>query len=230
MKNPATFRRTAAAVGLVTTAGLMVVSTVLAPEFPSGFAERLEAVDEGGTGAAVSAFTFTLAQLPFMAAVLGIGHLLRDRAPILANLGTSLAMIGAFGHSVYGGVSLVMLEMASDTPNTDVHAGILEGVESGPTVAFMAMGLLGTVLGLLLLSVGIWRAALTPRWLAPALWAFLVVEFAGSALSEWSSHVSTLIYAVVMVTLAGLVWRTDESTWWAGDRTSGSVTVDRVSA
>jgi hypothetical protein len=230
MKNPATFRRSAAVTGLVTTAGLMVASTVLAPEFPSGYAEQLEAVEAGGTAAAVSAFTFTLAQLPFVAAVLGIGHLLRDRAPVLSNLGTSLALVGAFGHSVYGGVSLVMLEMASDTANVEVHAAILEEVEGGPAVAFMAMGLLGTVLGLLLLSIGIWRAGLGPRWLAPALWAFLVVEFAGSALSEWSSHVATLIYAVVMVTLAGVVWRTDERVWRAGAAPSAFVADDRVTA
>jgi hypothetical protein len=213
MKNPATFRRGAAALGLVGSAALLLVSTALQPEFPSGFEERLAAIDEGGSGAAVSAISFTLAQLFLLAGLLGIGHLLRSRTPLLSNLGTTLALVGAFGHSVYGGVSLVMLEMASDTANTEVHAGILEGVESGPAVAFMAAGLIGTVVGLLLLSAGIWRARLTPRWLAPALWVFLVVEFAGSALSEWSSLVSTVIYAVVMTTLAALMLRTDESTW-----------------
>jgi hypothetical protein len=222
MKNPATFRRAAAAVGLVSTAGLMLLSTVLAPEFPSGFAERLEAVEAGGTGSAVSAFAFTLAQLPFVAAVLGIGHLLRGRTPILSNLGTTLAVIGAFGHSVYGGVSLVMLEMASDDANLATHAAVLEGVESGPAVAFMAMGLLGTVLGLLLLAVGIWRSRMSPRWVAPALWLFLLVEFAGPALSEWSSHVSTAVYVVVMVALAAVVVRSAESTWRSG---GGATTV-----
>lgn len=213
MKNPATFRRTAASVGLVATAALMVVSTVFAPEFPSSFVDRLEAIDAGGTQAAISAVAFTLAQLPLMAGLLGIGHLLRGRAPILSNLGTTLGLVGVFGHSVYGGVSLVMLDMAADSANTPVHARVLEDVESGPAVAFMAMGLIGTVLGLLLLSIGIWRSRLAPRWMAPALWVFLVTEFAGSAVSEWSSHVSTLIYAVVMTTLAVVIWRTEESTW-----------------
>ena len=230
MKNPATFRRSAAALGLASTAALMVVSTVLAPEFPTGFEERLVAVEAGGTGAVISAITFTLAQLPLMAGLLGIGHLLRTRSPILSNLGTSIALVGAFGHSVYGGVSLVMLDMAADSSNTDVHAGLLEEVEGGPAVAFMAMGLLGTVLGLLLLSAGIWRAGLRPRWLAPALWVFLVVEFAGSALSEWSSHVSTVIFAVVMVTLAGLVLRTPESAWQADRQLADVLPGDRVDA
>ena len=230
MKNPATFRRSAAAIGLASTAALMVVSTALAPEFPTDFEERLVAIAAGGTGAAISAITFTLAQLPLMAGLLGIGHLLRTRSPMLSNLGTSIALVGAFGHSVYGGVSLVMLDMAADPSNTEVHAGILEDVEGGPAVAFMAMGLLGTVLGLLLLSAGIWRARLGPRWLAPALWAFLVVEFAGSALSEWSSHVSTLVYAIVMVTLAGLVLRTPEPAWQTDRRLAGAPAEDRVDA
>ena len=230
MKNPATFRRTAAALGLVSTAGLMVVSTVLAPEFPGGAEERLAAIDAGGTGATISAVTFTLAQLPLIAGLLGIGHLLRDRSPVLSNLGTSIAVIGAFGHSVYGGVSLVMLEMAADSTSTEVHAAILTDVESGPAVAFMAMGLLGTVLGLLFLSAGIWRARLAPRWLAPALWVFLVVEFAGSALSEWSSHVSTLVYAVVVVTLAGIIWRSPEAGWQAEAPVVEPAEVPRVTA
>ena len=230
MKNPATFRRTAAFIGLVGSAALLLVSTAFQPEFPSGFEERLAAIDEGGTGAAVSAITFTLAQLFLLAGVLGIGHLLRSRTPLLSNLGTSLALIGAFGHSVYGGVSLVMLEMASDTANTEVHAGILETVESGPAIAFMAAGLIGTVVGLLLLSMGIWRARLEPRWLAPALWVFLVVEFAGSALSEWSSLVSTVIYAVVMTTLGVMVLRSDASTWEVGQTPADLGAAPRVDA
>ena len=229
MKNPATFRRTAAALGLAATAALLLVSTALQPEFPSGFEERLAAIDEGGTGAAVSAVTFTLAQLTMIAGLLGLGHLLRSRTPLLSNLGTTLVVVGAFGHSVYGGVSLVMLEMASDRSNITTHARLLEAVESGPAVAFMAVGLIGTVLGLLLLSIGIWKARLSPRWLAPALWVFLVVEFAGSALSEWSSLAATLIFAVVMGTLAAMVLRTDAATWEVQRDLSAAPIADRTS-
>lgn len=213
MTNTATFRRAAAATGLLGTALIMAVATVLSPEFPSGFADRLAALEAGGTGALVSGYAFTLAQLPFLAGVLGIGHLLRKRSPRLSNLGTTLAIVGIFGHAVHGGVTAMQLEMAADPANRDAHAAILEALESGPAVMFMAMGLLGTVLGILLLSIGLFRAHLGPRWIGPALWAFLVVEFAGSAVSDWSLHLAGLLFTVSLGALAVVVWRTPEATW-----------------
>lgn len=213
MTNSATLRRSAAAVGLASTAALMAVSTVLAPEFPSGLADRLAAIADGGNRSWVSALAFTLAQLPFIVGMLGIGHLLRSAAPRLSAVGTGLAVVGGFGHSVFGGISLVQLEMAGDAANRDLHAGLLEQVESGPAVAFMAMGLIGTVLGLLLLSIGLFRAHVGPRWVGPVLWAFLAVEFAGSAVSEWSSHLAVVLYVATLGALAVTVHRSPERTW-----------------
>ncbi|MGH3368623.1 MAG: hypothetical protein ACRDPR_01350 [Nocardioidaceae bacterium] len=213
MTNTNTFRRSAAAAGLASTAALMAVSTVLAPEFPAGFADRLAAIADGGNRAWVSALAFTLAQLPFIAGMLGIGHLLRSTAPRLSAVGTSLAVLGGFGHSVFGGISLVQLEMAGDVAHRDLHAGLLERVESGPAAAFMAMGLIGTVLGLLLLSIGLFRAGVGPRWVGPALWAFLAVEFAGSAVSEWSSHLAVVLYVATFGVLAVTVHRSPQLAW-----------------
>lgn len=211
--NPGTFRRTAAAVALVITALLSFVSTVLAPPFPGSAIAQLAEIDKAGASATISAFTFALAQLPFIVGVLGIGHLLRDRAPLLSNVGTTLAVIGGFGHSVFGGVSMVQLEMAADAPNRAVHARVLEQLESGPTVAFMAMGLLGTVLGILLLSIGLFRGHVVPRWVPVALWAFLVVEFVGSNFSEWASPASGLLYVVSFTAIAATIWRSPASAW-----------------
>lgn len=213
MKNPATFRRTAAAVGLATTAALMVVSVIFQPEFPAGATERLAAIDVAGTGGTVSAFTFTLAQLPLLAAVLGIGHLLRERAPRLSSAGTTLGVVGAFGHSVYGGISMVYLSMASDTADRGVHADLMESVEAGPAAAFMVMGLAGTVLSLLVLSIGLWRARVDPRWAPPVLWIFLVVEFAGTSISEWASLVSVALYLAAFGGLAVTVRRSPLTAW-----------------
>ena len=213
MKNTATFRRGAAAVGLVTTALLMVVSTVFAPEFPDGFAERLAAIEAAGSQGKISAVTFALAQLPFLVGVLGIAHMLRERAPILSNLGASLAVIGGFGHSVVGGVSLVHLSMAADAQNRAAHAAVVEAVESGPAVPFLVMGLLGTVLGILLLAIGLWRARIAPRWVGPALGAFLVVEFAGQAISQWASLLSVVLYLVAFTALAVTIWRSPAGAW-----------------
>lgn len=213
MTNTATFRRSAAAAGLVTSAIIMAVSTVLAPEFPSEYVDRLAALEAAGTAATVSAIAFTLAQLPFLAGVLGVGHLLRRRAPRLSNIGTTLAVVGVFGHSVVGGVMLVQLELAQDVANRETHAAVLAGLESGPIGPFMAMGTVGTVLGLLLLSIGVFRAGVGPRWVGPTLWAFLVVEFAGHAVSAWASHLAIILYSAAFIALAVSIARSPESSW-----------------
>lgn len=216
MNNTATFRRGAAAIGLLTTALLTVPLLIFSSELPGESSERLAAIDAAGAQGMISAFAFVLAQLPFLVSVLGIGHLLRERAPVLSNLGTSMAVIGAFGHSVGGGISLVHLSMAADVPNRAVHAEVMESVESGPAVAFMMMGFLGTVLGILLLAIGLWRARVGPRWVGPVLAAFLVIEFVGAAVSEWTAPLAAILYLVAFITLAATVWRSPEADWTAG--------------
>lgn len=213
MTNTAIFRRDVAAVCLVTTALLSAVSVALAPEFPSGPAERLAAIEAAGTSGAVSALAFTLSQLPFFGAVLAIGHLLRHRSPILGIVGTALGVVGAFGHGVFGGVSLVYLSMAGDVAHRSVQAELLAKVESSPVVAFMAMGLLGTVASILVLAAGLWRARVLPRWAGPVLAAFVVVEFAGNAISDWASYVAVVLFLAAFTALALTVWRTGADEW-----------------
>jgi hypothetical protein len=215
MKDPANFQRVTAALGLVAAAALSVLWTVLSPPFPSDYAERLAAIDDGGTSASISAFAFTASQLPMLAAVLGIAHLIRRGAPVLANVGGTLAVIGVFGHSVFGGVSLTTVQMANDAGNRGVHAALLEDLESSPVMVFAAAGLLGTVLGLLLLSIGLWRSGVVPRWIPALTWVFLVVEFVGTGLSDYATYVSGVCLVLVFGALARHIWQTPPSTWEA---------------
>jgi hypothetical protein len=108
---------------------------------------------------------------------------------------------------------LVQLELSQDVPNRDTHAAVLAGLESGAIGPFMGMGLIGTVLGLLLLSIGVFRAGVGPRWVGPTLWAFLVVEFAGSAVSGWAAHLAVVLYGAALFALALTIARSPESEW-----------------
>jgi len=214
MRNTATFRRTAAAVALVATALLSVVSNVLAPPFPGDVIEQLAEIDKAGASATISVLTFALSQLPFIVGVLGIGHLLRQQAPVLSNIGTTLAVIGGFGHSVVAGVTLVQLEMAADLPNRAAHAQILEQLE-GTTVPFMIMGLLGSVFGILLLSIALFRTRVVAQWVPVALWAFLVGEFVFSNFTDWADPISGLLYIAAFTAIAATIWRSPATMWQA---------------
>ena len=190
--------RLLAATCLVLTALLSAVSVLLQPEFTADPAGRLAAVDEAGAAGAVSLLTFVLAQLPFLVAVVAIALLARSRSPRLSAAGGTLGVLGGFGHAVFGGAGLVYLAMADDVQNRAAMGEVMQGVESGPAVAFMAAGLLGTVLGLLLLGVALFRTRVVPRWIPVTIWAFIVMEFALSNVSEWATPASALLY------LAGL--------------------------
>lgn len=185
--------RVVAATSLVATAVLSAVAVLLEPEFPAEATDRLASMAEGGTSVAISAVAFTLSQLPFLVGVVLIALYSFAASPKLAVAGGILASLGGFGHAVFGGIALSQLAMA-DSPETAAMGEVVEAIESGPAIPFMAMGLLGTVLGVLLLGVALFRSRLVPRWIPVALWGFLVVEFVGTSLSDWASPAAVALY------------------------------------
>ena len=168
-------------------AALSILWVALEPSMPESSADRLAQVQDAGTSATLSAFAFVVSQLPFILAALGIAQLIGDRAPILANVGGAIAVLGGFGHAVFGGVQLMQLAMAADTANHDVYANLLGGELPWPLMIMMMIGTLGTVLGLILLGIGLLRAKAGPRWVPYALWAFVLVEFIGTNFTEWAA-------------------------------------------
>ena len=213
MKDPALFRRTAGAVGLVGAVIASGVWTLLEPAFPADYAERLASIDAGGTSTAVSAAAFPLSQVFMLAAVLAIAHLVRHRSPVMSNLGASLSVIGVIGHAVIGGSMLMSVTMAADPDNREAYAAVLEDFESSPFMLFAAAGLIGTVLGLLLLSIGLWRSRATARWVPATLWAFLVIEFVGQALSDYATYAALVCLALAFGELARVVWTSPRLDW-----------------
>lgn len=214
MRNPATYRRGAAAICLVLAGTLSATFMLLAaaPGWGSDNVERLRAIVEAGDRTTVSFLAFAVYQLPMMIGLLGVAHLLRGRTPVLANLGATLAAVGAFGYAVYGGSQLVIPAMAADEANLELYAQLRADAEplTGP---FAALGMVGSVLGLLVLSIALWRAGVGPRWIPVTLWTFLAVEFIGTSLSPSVGPVSTALLLVALVSLAVLVRRSPVSAW-----------------
>ena len=193
--------RSVAVSALVAAPVLSAVSVLLQPDLGGSSADRLAALADGPLPA-VSAVAFLVSQLPMAVAVVAIGALLRDRSRRLAAWGVALGVLGAFGHTVFGGMSLVYLVMARDTEHRATYAGLLDDVQNTPVMLFAMVGLVGTVLGTLLLSIGLFRSRTGPRWVGPVLWAFLVVEFAGGALSPYASYLAILCFAAAFLALA----------------------------
>jgi hypothetical protein len=192
-----------AAACLVTSAVLSVGSVALQPPFPQGDAALLDALAAAGARAWVSALLFALAQLPLALAMVAVGASARRGARRTAVAGTALAVVGAFGHAVYSGVSLMTLVLAGGGPrDRAAHVRDLERAASSPLMVFALLGLAGTVLGLALLATALWRSRSAPRWVPVLVVAFLVAEFIGTSLSTYVGYVSTALLLLAFVELA----------------------------
>ena len=101
-------------------------------------------------------------------------------------------------------VSIVNVALPSIAADLGFTPTSLAWVVNAYTLAFA---------GFLLLGIGLFRARVVPRWVPILLWAFLAVEFAGSALSEWASSVSGVLYLVALTAIAVAIWRSPISSW-----------------
>ena len=218
--------RILAATCLVLTALLSIVSLLTQPEFTADPAQRLAQIDAAGTSATVSALTFTLSQLPFLIAVVAVAALAHARAPRASWFGGVLGVLGGFGHSVFGGISLTYLALAADATHRETMGHALTRVEAGPAKLFMAMGLLGTVLGLVVLGIALFRSRAVVRWVPVALWLFVVLEFALSNIASWASLLSGLVYLAAFTGIATQVLHEG----WAMDSTEPVVPVPAIEA
>ncbi len=206
MKNTNAFYRNAVVICLVLAPCLMLVSSALQPPFVASYVDRLADIDQSGAAAWVSNVLFILTQVPMLVAFLGIAHLLRGHSPRLAGVTAVLGVLATFGEAVMGGTGLVYLTMAGDAENRELFAGVWEQMESSPVMLFAMFGFGGTVLTLVLLSIGLFRSRIVPRWVPVLVWLYLVLEFFGSNLTEYASYAAVLCLLIGFGTLARLVW------------------------
>ncbi|WP_167140461.1 hypothetical protein [Diaminobutyricimonas sp. TR449] len=216
MRSTALFRRATVAASLLLTAALSALWVLLVPPFPATTLAQLQQIEAGGDVAVLSATAFLVAQLPFIVAAIGVTQLIGQKSPMIAAIGGTLAVIGGFGHAAYAGFQLAVVTMASDVADHDVYARLLDGELPAIVDVLAVGGTVGTVLGLILLGVGLLRARVGVRWIPYVLWAFVVVEFVGTGLTQWAAYASAVLYLAALGALAMAVWRSRLELWTPG--------------
>lgn len=119
----------------------------------------------------------------FVPMVLTIRRLLRVRSPRLARAGSALCLTGVIAFAALHGMDLATLAViqAPGVEHVTAAGAITSSSASGPlTVVF----LVGMMIGMLLLSVGLWRTRVVPRAAAVLLVAFLVLDFGAAVASS----------------------------------------------
>ncbi len=185
-------RRTVVA-GSIALAALLSFASVLTPP---------------ATAALLGIELFLFSQVFWAIGLVGFGHLAATRSPLLGTLGAVFAGLGAFGHSVFGGVRLLQFSL-----DAEAAAAAFDVSESPAFIPFLALGLFGTVLGYVLLAVAIMRSRVAPLWVAIGLIAWLVAEFVLSNFAEWSAYASMTLGVVVFGALTVAVWRSPLGVW-----------------
>jgi hypothetical protein len=104
----------------------------------------------------------------FVPAVLGLMHLMRERSTVISHVGGGLALIGFLGWAAHNTRYYGFMGAAStsDTDRGEFVRFIEHWMTTPDTLIYVLMFLVGGLLGMLLLSIGLYRARVTYRWAA----------------------------------------------------------------
>ncbi|MDQ3668735.1 MAG: hypothetical protein M3377_00400 [Actinomycetota bacterium] len=161
----------------------------------------------------------------FLPGILGLMHLLRERATALGHVGGGLAMIGLFGATAVVAVDgIAVSQMGQPSANAEEMAALLDRIkESAGLRAIAIAGAVPFVLGMLLLASGLWRTDAVRPWMAGAIAAAAIVFLIGQVTDNRSIFAGA--FAIYLVGLGPLGWRilTDSDEEWAGKATKPAV-------
>ena len=180
LSHPSTLRRRVSGVALIIAPLVGLAASQIWPDNPPNPAARLAGIaEESGRHRAANLLT-VLAIVLFLAAILAMLHLLRERKPRFAHVGGALALVGIVGWSGTTGITTIESEMAN-APDRAAMVALAERIQSSVGAGvFLAMFLLGLFIGLIVLAVGLWRARVAPFWMPLLVVAAIVLDVAAS--------------------------------------------------
>ncbi|NYE20488.1 hypothetical protein [Microbacterium immunditiarum] len=148
----------------------------------------------------VSTFAFLCAQLALGVSAVGLGHLLRDRTPVLAPTAAGLLFVSAIGHAASAGAMLAAPDLDAASIPWSLNL-----------VAIPTM--IGVVGGTIVLAVALFRAKLGIAWLGVVLIGWVIVEFFLSGLGVWAQLASAALLIVGFIGLAVVTARSELRDW-----------------
>ena len=118
-----------------------------------------------------------LGAMAMLGAVLGIAHLVRTRKPALANVAGPLAAVGTMAMAGWGVITLGLDNSLGRNPNRAAMVSLYHDVSNSGDVAPNIVLMFLMMLGIIALSVGLYRARAVPRVLAVLLGVSMVALF-----------------------------------------------------
>ena len=211
------FRRLVAGFCLIASPLVLLFGAVLHPQSKEAAAQHIAVVADN-PGRYYAAHAIILVGLAlFLPAILGLMHLLRERATTFAHLGGGLAMVGVLGATAVVAVDgIVISQMGQPDANVEEMAALLDRIkESAGFRAIAGTGALAFLLGMLLLAYGLLRAQAVQWWVAAGVGAAAVIFLVGQVTDN--RLIFAIAFAMYLVTLGPLGWRilTESDEAWA---------------
>lgn len=211
------FRRRVAGFCLITAPVALLVGALVHPQGKGAAAAHLAVVAEN-PDRYYAAHAILLAGLAlFLPAILGLMHLLRQRATAFGHLGAGLAMIGLFGATAVVAVDgITVSQMGQPQASAEEMAALLDRIkESAGFRAIAVVGAVSFVLGMLLLAYGLWRTGAVQPWMAGGIAAAAIAVFIGQVTDNRA--IFAIAFAIYVVGLGPLGWRilTESDEEWA---------------
>ncbi|MBA2691386.1 MAG: hypothetical protein H0U65_02680 [Rubrobacter sp.] len=165
------FRRTLAGLCLIAAPLAFGGSDVIRLSIEGGAAEgreQLAAIAASPGLWQVAGFLNMVGVILFVPAILGLMHLMRKRSVVLGHIGGALALIGMLGWAAHNrGYFGFMGAAGTSEIGHGQMVGFIEHWATSPdTIYYVLMFLVGSLFGMLLLGIGLYRARVTYRWAA----------------------------------------------------------------
>jgi hypothetical protein len=209
------FRRVVAGVSLVLSPIFLLAAFVVVPTMASDTRAMLAAIAQHPTQWYLFGLFLLVSYVLLAPAVLGLMHLLRDRAAAWSGIGGSLALLGTITSVADTRLVFVDWQMATPEADRDQMVALLSRLEAsaGATLPFI-LGTLALVIGTVLLAIGLYRSRALSTWIAAALGAGIVANLAAFiAGSRLGLIASSAILVLAYGSIGVLFLRQSDQDW-----------------
>jgi hypothetical protein len=211
LKKPDTFRRKVTGIALIGATLTLLASEILAPHGASNNAELLDQVAGDKTGFVVSTLLMLVSTILFIPAVVGVIHLVRDRAPVIGHIAGAFGILGALGHMAYVCWALFAAELTDAGSRTQMVA-VLDDLDAGLAAVVMPL-IMSFAVAVLLMGIALYRARVAPRWVMLATIAAVVIELGAPTGTLAAALIKQAFLAVAFCAVGVGVLRMSDRQW-----------------
>ena len=209
------FFKTVVGICLIASPLILFVSALVSPEIKSSEADQLAVVaqDPGRYYLfTVLIFVSTALWLPI---VIGFMYMVRERAAVLGNVGGTLAFLGTLVGVGDATSQLYIWQMVSQGADRAQMVALLTRFDNaGGAAIFFRIGGPALVIGMVLLSIALYRARAVPTWAAAGVAVGTLLNIAGFVATSTSIVlISSVVLLVSMGWIGRLVLARSDQAW-----------------